>query len=253
MLNPNDLLNTKFEKKMGGYKAADVDNFMVEAASLYSQQIREIADLKRKLEVAHTKIESYETDRESLKEALLSAQKLADKIVHDARAQALSIEHEAEEKAQQVLQATEQEIVSEKERLAQMKREVSAFRSKVMNMYRAHIELINDIPTYREETAPEEAPAQAPVQQPEPPAPEPAPARHEAEPPIAEPPAVTASNEAAASIAPAPVAEAEPDPEPPTPADDDFDLRLNVRYDEETGEYVPLDPDRWGEGTGRKR
>ena len=261
MIDPNELLNTKFEKKRGGYRAEDVDSFMVQAASLFSQQSREIMELKRKLEAGQQKIKAYETDQDSLKEALLSAQRLADNIVREARAKAEKIEKDASGRANSLIGEMRGEIVAEQNKLTQMKKEVTNFRSSLMNMYRAHLELINDIPVFHEEpeekreetseAAKEEAPA--PEEKAGPEKPEAAEAETEEEKTFSQAAAAEAEQDKHEQEQPEPPAgeEAEPPKSEPAP-----ELKLNVRFDEQAGEYIPIADERrhgGGPGGGRKK
>jgi cell division initiation protein len=116
-----------------------------------------------------------------------------------------------------------------------MKREVAAFRSKLMNIYRTHIEMINDLPAFREEEA---QPEQEEQNMPATPAEEPAVAGVQPE----EAPMQMAMDEAAAAQAfetsagddgPAAGESNRPDEGAP-------DVKLNVRFDEESGEYLPM-------------
>ena len=258
MMTPGDLLNKKFEKaKVGGYKAADVDNFLVEAASLFSQQNREMSDLRRRLESAQAKLTGYEQDQDSLREALLSAQKLADNIVRDARSKAELIRRDAEIKAENLIERSQAEVTARQDALVKIKREVSDFRSQLMGLYRAHIELINELPVFHEDEEPDpgqpkaETEAPAPAEEPSDPETAAEPAREQA--------AATRMEDAGPSGAGEPAAETAEKPAPPessapteekTP-DADYAIKLNVRYNEETGEYVPLGSD--ADNTGRKR
>ena len=257
MMTPGDLLNKKFEKaKVGGYKAADVDNFLVEAASLFSQQNREMSDLRRRLETAQQKLSDYERDQDSLREALMSAQKLADNIVRDARSKAELMQRDAEIKAENLIERSRGEVTAQQDALLTIKREVTDFRSQLMGIYRAHIELINELPVFREEGRPEpdepEAPAQTPAAGEPAQDPQTAAEQTQAQ-------AAAAGTEEADGPAPEPDAAETPVPEQPQeapaeekPSDAGYDIKLNVRYDEETGEYIPLTGGAEN-NTGRKR
>jgi cell division initiation protein len=170
MPTPGDLLNKRFEKaNFGGYKTADVDSFMVDSASVMSQLNRETAELKRKLEAAEKNLISYQNEEESLKSTLLSAQRLADKIVKDAQSKAdltisdaqnkadLTIRDaenkadltimDAQNKADNLIEKVNSEIEHRRDEAKRIKQEVSDFKLKVMRIYRTHLELINSMPS----------------------------------------------------------------------------------------------------------
>lgn len=158
MPTSGDLLNRRFEKAgFGGYKAADVDSFIADLADTLSQNGREISELKRKLEAAENKLKNYENEEESLKSALLNAQRLADKIVNEANEKADALVKDAEEKAEitlrdakikveNLIDCAQSEITMRKEEAQRLKREVTDFKLSVMRLYKAQLELISEIP-----------------------------------------------------------------------------------------------------------
>lgn len=291
---PAELLNRKFEKSgFSGYKAADVDQFMAELSQAVSKENRETADLRRRLEETERKLSSYRDMEESLKNAMLSAQRLADQTAKDSKTRAELILRDAEIKAEKIVEKAEGEIIFRKEEAERIKREVSDFRRRMMQMYRQHLELITQLPCEDPEApaashggepaAPSEdvAPEQPGSSGREPAQPENSgavgddAAQNAAEEPEAQPAAPAAPAEedpkepehsadafaqAAAASAPeesadtaAPETElpgetaSEPeDAKPETPASDAPAqgtpvIRLNLRYNEKTGEYESVD------------
>jgi cell division initiation protein len=151
MVNPDDILNRKFDKHRGGYRPEEVDEYMAEVASVISRLKRDAADQKRRYDALAAKMAQYESERSSVSDALLNAQKLSDNILRDARTKAETIEKDARGRADSLIGEIRGEITGEQDKLVGMKKEVSSFRSRLMEMYRTHLELINDIPTYHGE------------------------------------------------------------------------------------------------------
>ncbi len=86
MLTPEKIKEKTFQTSgRGSYRAEDVDNFFREVSASYEQMFKENTDLIKKITVFAKKIEEYRADEDSLKMALLNAQKLADKIVAEAK------------------------------------------------------------------------------------------------------------------------------------------------------------------------
>lgn len=154
-----DFLNRRFEKgSFGGYKASDVDSFMAELAIQFTKTDHEIADLKRKLDTAEKKLQQYESEEDSLKNTLLNAQRLADKIVKEARDESESMIKRAQAsaeitisdaqiKADKLIDNVQKEIELRKNEAELIKNEVSDFKLNVMRLYKTHLELINEIPS----------------------------------------------------------------------------------------------------------
>lgn len=86
MLTPDKIREKSFQTTgRGSYRAEDVDSFLNEVSASYEQMFRENGDLIKKISILAKKVEEYRADEESLKLALLNAQKLADKIVAEAK------------------------------------------------------------------------------------------------------------------------------------------------------------------------
>ncbi len=86
MLTPDKIKEKVFQTTgRGSYRSEDVDMFMHEVAASYEQMFKENGDLVRKISILAKKVEEYRADEESLKMALLNAQKLADRIVAEAK------------------------------------------------------------------------------------------------------------------------------------------------------------------------
>lgn len=213
MLTVTQIHNASFGKaNFSGYKTADVDNFLDEVAASFEQleaerndalkraqemteQAAELAakneELQEKLAILAQKIETYREDEDGIKEALISAQRMSKKSVDDAKDKAGLILQDAKEEANAILdnakvdatraaQEYMEKIEEKKAELEEMKRQVTAFRSSLMEMYKKHLECIDHIPVFvtkeREEAAaktekpqtaePEEEPAPAPVEEP---------------------------------------------------------------------------------------
>ncbi len=86
MLTPDRIREKTFQTTgRGSYRAEDVDRFLSEVAVSYEQMFKENTDLIKKISILAKKVEEYRADEDSLKMALLNAQKLADKIVAEAK------------------------------------------------------------------------------------------------------------------------------------------------------------------------
>ena len=190
MLNAQQINDTTFRmaKLPGGYKPEDVDEFVeevrdtVDALTATAQkQKEEIAALgqenrqiQKKMEILAQKIEEYREEEDGIKNALVSAQKLGDASVREARHKAEIIIRDAQMKAERILASAEEEAETHTKELETLKQAVSDFRSQMLEMYKRHLTLITSLPIYREEQA-EDSSAEEPQEEPAQPGPEPVP------------------------------------------------------------------------------
>ncbi len=97
-MNAKDILSRRFEKAtFNGYKTDDVDEFLREVSSEYSQLQKDKNELERKLEILADKIREYRDDEDALKDALLLAQKQGNQIVSDSKNAAEKLRKETQE------------------------------------------------------------------------------------------------------------------------------------------------------------
>lgn len=172
-MTSKDILNKKFEKAMGGFKADDVQDFLAEVADYVDDILDERAEIENKMVVLAEKLEEYREDEDSLRAALLGAQKLGDSVVKDskrkaeeilaeAQAKADALVAEATEKAESILNGINDEVEHQQEILHKMEDEVAKFKGKMISLYQANIDILNTIalmpPEPKLETPPEEPP-----------------------------------------------------------------------------------------------
>lgn len=86
MLTPAQVKNHQFSANgRGHYRADEVDDFFAEVCESYDQMFKENGELVRKIGMLADKVEEYRNDEDNIRAALLTAQRMADKIVKEAR------------------------------------------------------------------------------------------------------------------------------------------------------------------------
>ena len=95
MLSSEEIRSVTFEKALRGYRAEDVDAFLEQTAAGVDQLIAEKEDIEKKLYILAQKVEEYRADEDTLKSALLNAQRLGENVIHEARSKGDSIIREA--------------------------------------------------------------------------------------------------------------------------------------------------------------
>ncbi|MBE6732302.1 MAG: DivIVA domain-containing protein [Ruminococcaceae bacterium] len=194
MLTLKKINEISFRKSgFSGYKPEDVDDFIDEVSESFAALLKENqsykakaaelaaknVDMREKLVALAEKVEAYRADEDGIKNALLSAQKLANASIKDAKKQAELIIAEANAKADDILnEANKKSLyivenykskIEEKEReYDAIKEEVTNFRSSLYEIYKNHITAIEAIPDYTDElkskvTVKEEVKVQEPV------------------------------------------------------------------------------------------
>ena len=104
MLNPDKIKEKEFQTTgRGSYRADDVDSFMAEVSSSYEQMFKENGELVKKISLLAERVSQYKKDEDNIRRALLTAERMADKIQRESQQRAQEQLHSAEKRAQKLL------------------------------------------------------------------------------------------------------------------------------------------------------
>ena len=148
MLTPQEVSTHAFSKAvMGGYNMAMVDEFLDELTDDYTALYKENAALKAKLKVLVEKVEDYRATEDSMRATLLTAQKMADSIVHEAEAKRDEILAQAESSAREKIGQLRQEVETAEERLRQGQMDLAKFISAARELCDRELKFLEQLPT----------------------------------------------------------------------------------------------------------
>lgn len=157
MLSAKDIREIKFSRSMGGYKTAEVDEFLDRCADTVEELATQNEENTKKMQVLAETIMDYRNQEDSIRSALISAQRMSETVITDARSQANDIIEAARSEADSIHEKAQAEITAEREELNRIKREVAEFKAKLLSIYREHLTLINVLD---DNDAAEEAPVE---------------------------------------------------------------------------------------------
>ncbi len=243
MLTLNDIINANFRKSsFSGYRPEDVDAFLDLVKESYEQLIKKnieqkdtITSLKaeneqmvKKIEVLAERVETYRSEEDEIKNALVSAQKLGDASIREARHKAEIILKDANIKAERIVSGAQAQIGQYERELENLKKSVSDFRSSLLAMYKQHLTLIDALPSQKEEASKPAAPAEKKQEKPVEKEVKPEPVKEEVKAPAPTPaPASTPAPAPVVEKEAPPISKEEPKPEPvkeePIPVEEEED------------------------------
>ena len=186
MFTAADIKNIAFSKARGGYSREEVDIFLDKIESEYLQFERIVGDYQSKIQELEAKIKGFEESQNSIQNVLLSAQKLADQIVDEAKVKSEEIIRNAESNITLItarekeiatafeIKANERKEILEKELekmvsdaklkadsitaaandsverqqvlFDKLKLEIAAFKSAITSKYKEHLSILQEIP-----------------------------------------------------------------------------------------------------------
>jgi len=167
MLTPQEINDKVFVKAVfGGYDMTGVDDFLESLSADYSALYKENATLKGKLKVLVEKVEEYRSTEDSMRMALLTAQKTGDDITNDAYRQKETILKKADDEAKVILSRISSLVADEEVKLSVAAKETAKFIKLSQAIMQRHNEFLTKLETARRTiTTPSDSapPSAAPV------------------------------------------------------------------------------------------
>jgi cell division initiation protein len=120
-VTPLDLRQAQFRTKMRGFDPDEVTKFLGETAEELEQAVKEVDRLRQDAVRTETTLGEYRERENSLRNTLLTAQRLADQIKENAEVEAKNILREAEGRADLILQKAQA-------RLTELDRDINEMR-----------------------------------------------------------------------------------------------------------------------------
>ena len=147
MLTPQEVADHAFAKSaFGGYNMTMVDDFLDELTDDYTALFKENTALKAKMKVLVDKVEEYRATEDSMRAALLSAQKMASNMVSEAEEKKETMLADAEMEARARIGALHDEIVFEQKRLNAVKAQTKEFVAKARAVCEEQLRALEKIP-----------------------------------------------------------------------------------------------------------
>ncbi|MCL2071783.1 MAG: DivIVA domain-containing protein [Oscillospiraceae bacterium] len=126
-MGAKEILAKKFEMVLRGYKTEEVEEFLREVSLDFSKLQKENENLEKKLDVLADKIREYREDEDTLKDALLGAQRQGNALIADSKRKAAEVVEEAQSNSAAILKKAEEDRQKLKEKGAS---EIAAAREE---------------------------------------------------------------------------------------------------------------------------
>ncbi len=127
MTTAQDVREKTFEKSFNGYNMGQVDEFLDQIAADLSALAKENATLKGRMRVLVEKIEEYRQTEDSMRLALMSAQKMSAQIESEAKEKADAMIAQAKDSADALTRHATDGIANEEAKLEEAKKATAKF------------------------------------------------------------------------------------------------------------------------------
>lgn len=138
-----DLLNRKFAKKLWGYAPEEVDQLMAEVAEMLGAVAEERKGLIKKVKRMEGSMEEFRQRDETLRDTLMSTQKMVDDIKGGAQREAQLILDEARGKAESMVQQGHNRLAQLYEDIENLKRQRSQFEIQLRGLLETHLRILD--------------------------------------------------------------------------------------------------------------
>ena len=137
-----DLLNKQFSRSMLGYSRMEVDQFMLELADVLGNAADNQKALRKKIKQLEGQVKEYRQRDETLRDTLMSTQKMVDDLKVTASKEAQLIIDEARVKADAAVQKGHNRLAQVHEEIETLKRRRTEFEVQLKGLLSTHMEML---------------------------------------------------------------------------------------------------------------
>ena len=152
-LSKIDCLNKKFPRRLMGYAVHEVDQFLAEIAEVLGEYAEMKKELVRRIKRMEGQLMEYKQRDETLRDTLMSTQKMVDElkvaagreaelILDEAHGRAEEIVREARGKSEETLREAHARLTQVTEDIGSLKRQRNQFRVQIKGIVQSHLSML---------------------------------------------------------------------------------------------------------------
>ena len=149
MFTPQEVSDKVFPKASfggGGYSVSAVDEFLDALTEDYTTLFKENMTLKAKLKVLAEKVEEYRSTEDAMRQTLLTAQKMAAKLVQEAQAEKDQMLADAKAEAETEVRRLEDETKAAQQKLVMAQEKLADFIRRSDELCQAQSAFLQTLP-----------------------------------------------------------------------------------------------------------
>lgn len=137
-----DLLNKQFSRSVFGYSRMEVDQFLLELADVLGESADAQKSMRKKIKQMEQSLKEYRQRDETLRDTLMSTQKMVDDLKVAATREAQLILDEARAKADSTVQKGHNRLAQIHEEIEDLKRRRAQFEVQLKGLLKSHLEML---------------------------------------------------------------------------------------------------------------
>ncbi len=145
MIAPHELKNKTFARVVRGYNPVEVDQYFDFLIEKYTEAYKTASELEQKLNKIEAKYSELSGEEESIRSAILKAQKLGEAIVNNAKKDAEDKEQDLISRCDAIVAEAKEKVEKEKESILALRKLALDFQHKLYGDYVKHVEMIREM------------------------------------------------------------------------------------------------------------
>ncbi len=141
-LSPLEITQREFARKFRGLDPEEVQTFLEQIAEEMTRLVQETTDRAAQIQRLEAQLRTYQEREESLRNTLVTAQKMTEEIKANAKREADLIVKEGELNAERLLEQAHRKLAQIQAEIAELVRQRDLFASKLRGLIRTHLELL---------------------------------------------------------------------------------------------------------------
>jgi cell division initiation protein len=144
--SPLDITQREFTRKMRGYDPEEVRTFQEQIAEEMTRLVQQGNDQAALIQRLDAQVKGYQEREDSLRNTLVTAQKMTEEIKGNAKREGDLIMKEAELRAEKLLDQAHQKLAQVQAEIAELRRQRELFAAKLRGLLKTHLDLLEAQP-----------------------------------------------------------------------------------------------------------
>jgi cell division initiation protein len=145
-LSPVEITQREFGRRFRGLDPEEVQAFLEQIAKEMTRLLQEGADRGDQIQRLESQVRMHQEREDTLRNTLVTAQKMTEEIKANAKREADLILKEAEVKAERLVEQAHRKCAQVQAEIAELKRQHDVFASKLRGLIKTHLDLLDAQP-----------------------------------------------------------------------------------------------------------
>jgi cell division initiation protein len=141
-LSPLEITQREFGRKWRGLDPEEVHTFLEQISEEMTRLLQQTSEQAAQIQRLEAQVKSHQAREDSLRNTLVTAQKMTEEIKANAKREADLLMKETELRAEKLLEAAHQKLAQVQAEIAELKRQRDLFTSKLRGLLKTHLELL---------------------------------------------------------------------------------------------------------------